>query len=91
MVHRLPQDLLGGHVVRRAHGHAGQGDAIVSPGVGDPEVGDEHLIPGKQQVSRLEVPVDDAQAVNVAEGITDLLGQIDDDLFPERLGGLGKI
>ena len=63
--------LLGAHVVWRAEGEPGLGDATaagVGDGEGDAEVGDDRLPGLEQDVLGLQVAVDDAAGVGVVEG-----------------------
>ena len=76
-------DLLGRHVVRGAHGHAGAGepggeaDVVAEPG--DAEVADLHGAVGEpDDVGRFQVAVHDALVVGVREGVGDLFGDVGD-------------
>ena len=64
---RLPLGLLGGHVAGRAHDDAGPRQAAVDgQALGEAEVRDlGRLLPGQQDIGRLEVTVDDLQPVGL--------------------------
>src|ERR1043166_9268277 len=75
-IHALARGLLGAHVVRRPDDHAlGRelaGRSLLC-GVGDSEVGDEHVAGAvEQDIVGLDVPVYDAMAVRIAERVRDL-------------------
>jgi hypothetical protein len=72
--------LLRTHVPHGAEGHPGPGQTLTTRcthGTGDAEVRDDRLASGKQHVLRLDVAVDDAVGVGVAERTRDLLGHPD--------------
>ena len=72
----LAERLLRAEVVDRAERHAGQRQAGVGPGAGDPEVGDLDAAVGRDEhVARLHVAVDDPAGVRGGEGVGDLRGQ----------------
>ncbi len=64
----LPRRLLGGHVFGRAQDVAGAGQPRVAEQPCDAEVGKLHgAVGGQQQIARLDIAVDDAAVVGVAE------------------------
>ncbi len=70
-------DLLGGHVLRRAHdlSRAGERQVVrfLAHQLGDAEVGDLHLAaPVEQDVLGLDVSMDDAHVVGILQGVADL-------------------
>ncbi len=84
------RDLLGGHVVRGAHGRTaagdpgGEADVVCQPG--DAEVADLHgPVRGAHHVGRFQVPVHDALGVGVGESRRDLFGHVEDLCQGERL------
>ncbi len=68
--------LLGREVGRRSHDEAGLSDVVVSAdSPRDAEVGHLHLaVPGEKDVARLDVAVDDAVAMGIAESLRDVGG-----------------
>src|SRR2546429_3710951 len=78
MVDGRSRHLLGGHVSGRAEHDAGARLVVGDAHARDPEVHDFHP-PARQQhdVARLDVAVDDAALVRVAEAVGHLLGDID--------------
>ncbi|MFN7915380.1 MAG: hypothetical protein U0Q55_08565 [Vicinamibacterales bacterium] len=93
MIGTARADLLGRHVIRRAHHHAELGQPLLAD-AGDPEVQDLHrTVRVHHDVQRLDVAVDDPGLVRVGEAAADLF---DDAQLPpdgERrvlLDGLGQ-
>ena len=67
-VHRPPVGLLGGHVFRRPQHVAGAREPAVAEEPGDAEIGELDAAVGRQQqIARLDVAVDDAAIVGVAQ------------------------
>ena len=87
----LPSGLLGGHVAGRAHDRVGPRQAAVrGQRLGQAEVGDLGRAVGRQQdVARLQVAVDDAQAVRLGDAVRQRLDQLD--RLPRRPGGAGEL
>ena len=76
-VHAFAHDLLGRHVVRRAHDHAGLGQVGASE-AGETEVEDLDLPVGLDvDVAGLEVAVDDIAAVRIGEAVRHLLHDVE--------------
>ena len=74
---RVAGRLLGAHVVRRAEGEPGLGQAVAGrggEGPRDPEVGDDRLPAGEQDVLGLDVAVHHAVLVGVAQRRGDVAG-----------------
>ena len=75
----LPAGLFGAHVCRGAHDHPGLGKPVhrvLLDGAGDSEIGHQRVVlPGQQDVPRLDVPVHDAVAVSAVERVGDLAGE----------------
>lgn len=83
------RDLLGRHVVRGSHGHAAAGqlgrEADVVGEAGDAEVADLHRAVGEaHDVGGLQVTVDHALVVGVAEGRGHLFRDVEDHVDGER-------
>ena len=75
-VDRLALDLLGGHVLGRAHHEARLGEVGVLGRLGDAEVGHLHPpVAGEQDVGRLDVAVDEPGPVGGVERLGDLGGE----------------
>ena len=73
--------LFGAHVVRGAERHADHRQFVVAggvDGVGDPEVGYDRVVVLEEDVLGLDVAVDDAAVVRVAERVGDLVGNAKD-------------
>jgi hypothetical protein len=79
LVAALAAGLFGRHVRGRAQHRAGQGQRRAAAGhPGHPEVGDPDMgVPLEEQVLGLDVPVDDAAAVGVVDGVDRLDQQLD--------------
>ena len=71
---RVTHRLFGAHVERRADRGAGLGQlfAGLGGGLGDPEVGDEGVATGEQDILWFDVAVDDVPFVGVPQGVGDL-------------------
>ncbi len=66
---RPPQRLFRGHVGGGAEDRALGGDHTAVGGPRDPEVDDVRAVQGQQHIARLEVPVDQLRAVDLAQGL----------------------
>ena len=74
----LAVELLGGHVGRGAHRHAGAGDAGLIDELGDAEVDQLHPpVRGHDDVGRLDVAMDDPPLVGTGQAGGDLFGDRD--------------
>ena len=70
------QGLLGAHVAERAEQVAGEGQAVISLDLGQPEVGHPDVPLGvEEQVAGFDVPVEDAAGVGVVQRLGGLQGQ----------------
>ena len=90
---RVPARLLGGHVADGAHHLAGLGELPTLDAPGQPEV--EHAGPGgpvvqplHHQVGRVQVPVDEADAMGRMDALADLRHQAEQRLQRHRGCGL---
>ena len=77
-VHTASLGLLGRHVVRGAHDHAGAGHGGEIGGSGNAEVGElGGSIGNDENILRLDVPVDDAVLMGALKPQADLIGDVD--------------